>query len=186
MTQPAKATSPGKQLEPLPRKPMGRSMGVQYQYQSQSPSAQAAGPRTARRSRPKPPIEFSPALIKRSLLVGSTLLTGALLILTGNLLNPGSLLGARDPNAQCQGKVQSQSVISRDQLGQFLTVAERDRKAKVRQIVKAPYCTLPTVEVRAGVKAEREAYPLAFDPQTRLVILYEGDEYAGYAFDVRP
>jgi hypothetical protein len=137
------------------------------------------------RSTQLPPMTFSPSLIKRSLLVGSTLLAGALVILTGNLINPGSLLSARDPNAQCQGKVQAQSVISREQLGQLLTVAERDRKAKVRQILKAPYCSLPKVEVRAGVKAEREAYPLAFDPQTRLVILYEGDEYAGYAFDVR-
>ena len=160
-------------------------MVASYQPQSR-PTSERRVSRVTRRSPPQLPIEFSPWLIKRSLLVGSTLLAGALVLLTGNLLNPASLLSARDPNAQCQGKVQSQSVISRDQLGQFLTVAERDRKAKVRQIVKAPYCTLPTIEVRPRVNAEREAYPLAFDPQTRLVILYEGDEYAGYAFDVRP
>jgi hypothetical protein len=185
MPQSTKPQKPGKPLKSLPRQAMGRSMAAGYQPQSH-PTQAARDPRVIRRSRPKSPIELSSPLIKRSLLVGSTLLAGALLILTGNLLNPGSLLSARDPNAQCQGKVQSQSVISRDQLGRFLTVAERDRKAKVRQIVKAPYCTLPAVEVRAGIKAEREAYPLAFDPQTRLVILYEGDEYAGYAFDVRP
>jgi hypothetical protein len=48
--------------------------------------------------------------------------------------------------------------------------------------VSEPYCKLPTLNVRAGVEAEREAYPLEFDPATTLVILYENDEYAGYRF----
>ncbi|NJP12002.1 MAG: hypothetical protein HC866_23115 [Leptolyngbyaceae cyanobacterium RU_5_1] len=29
------------------------------------------------------------------------------------------------------------------------------------------------------------AYPLAFDPQTWFIVLYEGDEYAGYSFSFR-
>ena len=58
----------------------------------------------------------------------------------------------------------------------------RDAKTRVRQIVSEPYCQLPTLKVRSGVDAEREAYPLAFDPGTTLVILYENDEYAGYRF----
>lgn len=82
----------------------------------------------------------------------------------------------------CQGSVKSEVVLSREQLAQLLTVPERDTKARVRDILKEPYCQLPSLEVRAGVAAEREAYPLEFDPQTWLVILYEGDEYAGYRF----
>ncbi|HEY9646514.1 MAG TPA: hypothetical protein V6C88_09105 [Chroococcidiopsis sp.] len=82
----------------------------------------------------------------------------------------------------CQGTVNAEVVISRDQLAQLLTVPERDPKTRVRDILDQPYCQLPEIEVRAGVAAEREVYPLAFDPQTRLVILYEGDEYAGYRF----
>jgi len=66
-----------------------------------------------------------------------------------------------------------------------LAVPERDRKSKVEEILKQPYCQLPTLEVRAGIAAERVAYPLAFDPQSWLVILYEGDEYAGYEFRVQ-
>jgi hypothetical protein len=82
----------------------------------------------------------------------------------------------------CQGTVNSGVLISREQLAQLLTVPERDSQTRVRDILKEPYCQLPSLQVRAGVAAEREVYPLAFDPQTRLVILYEGDEYAGYRF----
>jgi hypothetical protein len=82
----------------------------------------------------------------------------------------------------CQGTVNQQVVISREQLAQLLTVPERDSKTRVRDMLDEPYCQLPNLKVRAGVVAERDVYPLAFDPQTRLVILYEGDEYAGYRF----
>ncbi|WP_179228673.1 hypothetical protein [Leptolyngbya ohadii] len=46
-------------------------------------------------------------------------------------------------------------IISREQLAQFLTISER------------------------------AVYPLAFDRQTWLVVLYEGEEYAGYQFRVQ-
>ena len=49
-------------------------------------------------------------------------------------------------------------------------------------MLKAPYCQLPNLEVRAGATAERFVYPLAFDPQISLIVLYEGDEYAGFRF----
>lgn len=82
----------------------------------------------------------------------------------------------------CQGAENSQVALSRAQLAQFLTVSERDNRERVLQIVGDPYCQLKNVQVRAGVTAERQVYPLAFDPQTRLIILYEGNEYAGYRF----
>lgn len=82
----------------------------------------------------------------------------------------------------CQEVVQPQSVLSRNKLTQLLAVPERDTKASIRAIVNDPYCRLPAVEIRQGVLAEREAYPLEFDPQTWFVVLYEGEEYAGYSF----
>ncbi len=82
----------------------------------------------------------------------------------------------------CQGTINTQNTLSRETLAQMLTVPERDRKDTVQQIVGEPYCQLQSLQIRAGVTAERQVYPLAFDPQTRLVILYEGDEYAGYRF----
>lgn len=87
-----------------------------------------------------------------------------------------------NPHDACSGMVNSQVVLSREQLAQLLTVPEREAKTRVRDILREPYCQLPALQVRAGVTAERDVYPLSFDPQTRLVILYEGDEYAGYRF----
>ena len=87
-----------------------------------------------------------------------------------------------NPTQGCESMVQDSARLSRAQLAQLLTIPERDSKARVRQVVEQPYCTLPTLKVRSGVEAEREAYPLAFDPQTTLVILYENNEYAGYRF----
>lgn len=85
----------------------------------------------------------------------------------------------------CEGDVQTEVVVSREQLAQVLTIPERDARDKVRQILAEPYCVLPSVEVRSGVKAEREVYPLAFDSKAWLVILFEGDEYAGYRISVQ-
>ena len=83
---------------------------------------------------------------------------------------------------RCENIVQSDAKLSREQLASLLTIPERDTKDRVRQVVEKPYCKLPELNVRSGVMAEREAYPLAFDPKTQLVILYENDEYAGYRF----
>jgi hypothetical protein len=83
---------------------------------------------------------------------------------------------------QCQSIKQADTKLSRQQLAQLLAIPERDSKTKVRQIVDEPYCLLPSLQIRSGVAAEREAYPLEFDPTTTLVILYENDEYAGYRF----
>ncbi|MGB3296994.1 MAG: hypothetical protein WBA76_01900 [Phormidesmis sp.] len=82
----------------------------------------------------------------------------------------------------CENTVNENSRLSREQLLRLLTIPERDSKSNVRQILQEPYCQLSTLEVRAGVDAIREAYPLEFDPDTALVILYENDEYAGYSF----
>ncbi|MEL7504764.1 MAG: hypothetical protein AAFN18_20105 [Cyanobacteria bacterium J06554_6] len=83
----------------------------------------------------------------------------------------------------CTAVVQANSQITREQLAQVLAIPERDTKSRVRQIIDEPYCQYTSLKVRSGVDAEREAYPLAFDPDTKLVILYENDEYAGYRFN---
>jgi len=82
----------------------------------------------------------------------------------------------------CQGAVNEGVVISRRQLAEFLTISERDPRTRVEEMLKAPYCQLPNLEVRADAIAERFAYPLAFEPKTWLIVLYEGDEYAGFEF----
>ncbi|PSN20701.1 hypothetical protein C7271_00760 [filamentous cyanobacterium CCP5] len=84
--------------------------------------------------------------------------------------------------SQCNKVVQSEARLTREQLAELLTVPERDTKERIREIVAEPYCRLPAIDVRSGVSAERESYPLAFDPETQLVLLFENDEYAGYRF----
>lgn len=118
--------------------------------------------------------------------VWKPLLVGGLMCaLVGLLIDVRSVMplqkAERNPDV-CQGEVNSEVVLSREQLVQLLAVPERGTKQRVREILQTPYCQLPSLEVRAGVAAEREAYPLEFDPQTWLVILYEGEEYAGYRF----
>lgn len=104
---------------------------------------------------------------------------GALLMDVQRIV-PFDRLANRPEN--CQGEINEGVVISREQLAQFLAISERDSKARVEQVLQAPYCQLPSLEIRAGTASERAVYPLAFDPQTWLVVLYEGDEYAGYQF----
>ncbi|MEO1620531.1 MAG: hypothetical protein AAFU53_05795 [Cyanobacteria bacterium J06632_3] len=85
-------------------------------------------------------------------------------------------------SSACTTEVSDNAQLSREQLLALLAVPERDSKSRIKEIVSEPYCQLSTLNVRAGVEAEREAYPLAFDPNTTLLILYENDEYAGYRF----
>ena len=85
-------------------------------------------------------------------------------------------------NDLCQQVVEAQSVLGRDELSELLAIPERASREAVQAVIAQPYCTLAQAEVREGVMAEREAYPLAFDPQTWFVVLYEDGEYAGYDF----
>jgi hypothetical protein len=113
------------------------------------------------------------------------------LVMGGSLLMLAMLMsdmGGRRPQPisnKCLEVVQSQSVLHRDRLSQLLSIPERSSRDQVKAVISEPYCRLPQVEIRAGVPADREAYPLAFDPQTWLVVLYEGNEYAGYDFVFR-
>ncbi|OLP18844.1 hypothetical protein BST81_07960 [Leptolyngbya sp. 'hensonii'] len=105
---------------------------------------------------------------------------GSMLAALFLLIDLQDVVKTKNPGRECQQVVQAKAAISRQQLAKLLTIPERDKKQKVRAILKEPYCELPSLEIRAGATAEREAYPLEFDPQTWVVILYEGNEYAGY------
>lgn len=85
-------------------------------------------------------------------------------------------------NDLCEKMVQPTAVLSREQLVKVLSIPERAERKAVQAVVPSPYCQMPGLDIRAEVRAEREAYPLAFDPKTWLVLLYEEGEYAGYAF----
>ncbi|MGF1496452.1 MAG: hypothetical protein ACFB8W_06460 [Elainellaceae cyanobacterium] len=116
----------------------------------------------------------------RYLLAGSSILAGLVL-----MVDVSHIFQSEPSQDICQEVVRAESVLSRNELVQLLSIPERSTRTAVRNVVSAPYCMMPAMEVRAGAIAEREAYPLEFDPKTWLVILYEGDEYAGYAFSFR-
>lgn len=97
---------------------------------------------------------------------------------------PALVFRERKPERRipCQEVVQPKASLSREQLSKLLSVPERSARRKVQAILKEPYCQLPTLSIRTGVKTERDLYPLAFEPQTSLVVIYEGDIYVGYGF----
>ena len=135
-------------------------------------------------SSPNPPATGSKPLVAGSLLVA----LAALLFDFQGLSTLSGSPSAQAPDSSkpaadtCKNVVKEQASLSRQQLAKLLTIPERDTKARVRQMIDEPYCQLPILKIRSGVEAEREAYPLAFDPGTTVVVLYENDEYAGYRF----
>lgn len=175
----------------LPPSHLPHHPGMASAYGAPQHQAPTTGSRSNRRSsrRSRRPISTqhsSPdgmrSLNFRYLVAGSSLLAG--LVLMGDV---STVFQGRSPDAAvCQEVVQQDAVLSRDSLSQLLTVPERESKATVREIVSEPYCLMPELEVRADVTAQREVYPLAFDPNTWLVLLYEGEEYAGYDFSFQP
>ncbi|MDJ0706264.1 MAG: hypothetical protein QNJ46_23580 [Leptolyngbyaceae cyanobacterium MO_188.B28] len=110
---------------------------------------------------------------------------GSMVALAALLINPNKPQEIAPRIDICQKRVETSAVLSRAQLSQLLSVPERSAKESVRKIVEAPYCVLQPLELRAGIEAQREAYPLEFDPQTWFVVLYENEEYAGYDFSFR-
>ncbi|MDX2243253.1 MAG: hypothetical protein NW224_21445 [Leptolyngbyaceae cyanobacterium bins.302] len=108
---------------------------------------------------------------------------GTVVAALGLLVEPQALMSKIAPTKDiCQEVVQPKAVLSRDRLSQLLTIPERSNKAQIRQVMQEPYCQMPDIQARAGGTATREAYPLAFDPKTWLVVMYEGEEYVGYSF----
>lgn len=110
---------------------------------------------------------------------------GCILAALALMADVQSLMPVERTREICNNVLQPSAVLSRTNLAQLLAVSERSPKARVRQVIAEPYCQLPALELRAGVQAEREAYPLEFDPDTWFVVLYEGDEYAGFDFSFR-
>ncbi|EKQ69858.1 hypothetical protein OsccyDRAFT_2504 [Leptolyngbyaceae cyanobacterium JSC-12] len=111
---------------------------------------------------------------------------GTVVAALGMFMEPQSLFAnMMSAKTSCQEVIQPKSVLSREQLSQLLAIPDRTPKEQLRQVTKAPYCRLVTVATQSGTVPEREAYPLAFDPQTWLIITYEGGEYTGYTFSFK-
>jgi len=146
---------------------------LSHHYRQQRPSA----PRpVAPPPRRQPPRSSSSGVM----LAGGGMLALAAVIVTPNLGSPPSSA------TPCQEIVKSTAVLSRDQLTAVLKLADSAPKDDVRQVVNAPYCILAASQSPEGNNISQEAYPLAFDPQTWLVLRYDGSRYLGYDFRFRP
>lgn len=116
--------------------------------------------------------------------VKSMLAGGTLVAALGLLMEPQALMAKLSPPAdQCQQVIQPQAVLSRDRLAQLVTLPETATPTQVRQVLPPPYCQLAPTQGNRNTR--REAYPLAFDPQTWLIVTYDGDAYTGYTFSFR-
>ncbi len=124
-------------------------------------------------------LKVPPLKLDQLLLGGAVLAAIGLAIAQLEVASPDREI---DPSQFCQEIVQPKAVVTREQLATLLTIPERDKRVKVQAIAKQPYCKMPGLNIRAGATTERDVYPLASDPQTWLIVAYEGDSYVGYGF----
>lgn len=80
---------------------------------------------------------------------------------------------------QCVEIIDSNALLNRNQILKLISLVEPSSKAKVRAILKTPYCKLEAIAIRTGTKSEREAYLLEYDPTLWAIILYEGNQFVG-------
>ncbi|MEO1620853.1 MAG: hypothetical protein AAFU53_07435 [Cyanobacteria bacterium J06632_3] len=96
------------------------------------------------------------------------------------------------PDSNCAEVIKSGGEISRGQLSELLAMPENTSKETVRQAIAEPYCALPAMTEQrnknddAPTVSEREAYPLAFDPEAWVVVSYVDGRYSGYDFVFKP
>lgn len=166
--------------------PSGRSRIATRPLVQEKPTPKATARKVVIRKRP---IRKRPA--QRVVWTGGSVATLALLIIL-----PGRSGSQSVAQADCLQVVRSGAEISRGQLSQLRSLPVGSSKAAIRQVTDEPYCVLPAASNadKADEKtpnpvaeaAEREAYPLAFDPQAWVVLGYEADEYVGYDFVFKP
>jgi len=114
---------------------------------------------------------------------------GAITLLAMATILPTQVSSQAMNSASCEQVVKSGAEMSRGQLSKLLTFSQGTRKAAVRQAMNEPYCTMPILTSQQSgdaVNLEREAYPLAFDPEAWVVLSYEADEYMGYDIVFKP
>lgn len=127
---------------------------------------------------------------------------GAITLLAMATILPTQVSSQAIVDSNCEQVIKSGGEISRGQLSSLLVIPLRSTREAVRQAVAEPYCTLPTVTPEESTKIatttetnpdsaqpktiEREAYPLAFDPEAWVVINYSEGEYQGYDFVFKP
>ncbi|MEM8504522.1 MAG: hypothetical protein AAF716_15370 [Cyanobacteria bacterium P01_D01_bin.1] len=144
-----------------------------------------------------------PAALGRSLSAQkrkALLASGAAATLMVAVVLPDQVSSEAIAQSNCLEVIQSGAEMSRGEISTLITLPVGSPKQSVRQAISEPYCTLPIETTEAtekqdakssseqGVSAstEREAYPLAFDPEVWVVLNYESGKYTSYDFVFRP
>ncbi len=128
-----------------------------------------------------PPTPHPP--LRAAVLASGSMLAAAALWLSPH---PTPVIDSQAVTGECIKIEKMENSLSRDRLKALLAVETPAPRATPQALLKAPYCVLkPTTDAQGGV-TDREAYPLEFDPQTWLVLIYQGDRYTGYDFLFRP
>jgi len=135
------------------------------------------------------PRQYSPQPPRRRRYGGGGVLVagGSMLALAAFLIHPGAEPGTTpggDPQV-CITQARGPATLSRDQLKKLIDLDMQTPKADVRELLGEPHCGLGVGRTEANVQAERDAYPLEFDPATWLVVQYENEQYVGYDFSFR-
>ena len=121
---------------------------------------------------------------RRVLMAGGSMLALATLVVTPSINRDGTAVNKASGEV-CIKQVDKQSLVSRDELAAVLDLERQATKAQVQKIVDQPHCVLEAQAGENGVRVEREAYPLEFDPQTWFVLQYQDGKYAGFDFSFR-
>jgi len=125
---------------------------------------------------------------------------GAITLLATATILPTQVSSQAIADSNCEQVITSGAEISRAQLSSLLTIPTSATRETVRQAVSTPYCTLPAISAEESTEVstaptlnatapktiEREAYPLAFDPEAWVVLNYSAGEYQGYDFVFKP
>lgn len=113
--------------------------------------------------------------------MGTFLLVGAV------LRNPPlrDVLRSSTQELRCSQPGQADKDVSRDQIAKLANLQSQQTRADVQALLGEPYCYVSSVKLPGGEDATGDVYPLAFDPQTWIVMLYSQDMYIGYQFEFK-
>ncbi|MBE9028515.1 hypothetical protein IQ266_01930 [filamentous cyanobacterium LEGE 11480] len=84
-------------------------------------------------------------------------------------------------NRLCEQLINVQGQVTQGVLNQLRVLATPAAHRDVSRLLGPNYCQLPAIYVQVDTRADRYVYQLTHAPHRWLVVLYERDQYVGYA-----
>lgn len=95
-----------------------------------------------------------------------------------------SFLPAASPERRCETPIADRK-LSKALVKRLAALPVRSKREQAESLLGAPYCQLPFIQLRPKSKAQRFLYQQDDRPPW-IVVLYEDNEYAGFAFSSQP